>query len=49
LPAHVIALLRAEGVTTLGAWRALGRRRRAIFGITASMVRQLDELARGAR
>jgi hypothetical protein len=44
LPAHVIERLRAEGVTTLADWRALGARRRRIF----AMVRQLDELAQRA-
>jgi hypothetical protein len=49
IPARVITLLAAEGITTLEDWRRLTRRqRRGIFGVTASMIRQLDALARGA-
>ncbi|HXP99354.1 MAG TPA: hypothetical protein VN845_04730 [Solirubrobacteraceae bacterium] len=40
--------LHAEGVHSFADWRALGRKRREIFGITSRMVAQLDELARGA-
>jgi hypothetical protein len=39
--------LAAEGVFTLRDWVALGRRRRELFGVTATTVRQLDALARG--
>lgn len=44
----IIDRLSAEGVKTASAWRALGRKRLRIFGITAAMVRQIDALARGA-
>jgi hypothetical protein len=40
--------LEAEGIRSVADWRALGRRRFRIFGITRSMAAQLDELARGA-
>lgn len=45
LPSHVIALLQAEGVRTLEDWRALGRSRFMIFGITRAMVCKIDALA----
>jgi len=48
LPPALIERLAGEGVFTLGDWRALGRRRRQIFGVTAAMCRELDRLARGA-
>jgi hypothetical protein len=47
VPARVLERLAAEGIASLADWRALGPRRHRIFGITVSMVRQLDELARG--
>jgi hypothetical protein len=40
LPLTLIERLRAEGVATLEAWVALGRRRRQIFGITGAAVAQ---------
>jgi hypothetical protein len=40
--------LRAEGIATLEAWVALGRRRRQIFGVTRAAVEQLDKLAKAA-
>lgn len=46
LPLPLIERLRAEGVATLEAWVALGRRRRQIFGVTRSAVAQLDALAK---
>ncbi len=46
LPLRLIELLRAEGVATLEAWVALGRRRRQIFGVTRAAVAQLDTLAK---
>jgi len=46
LPLRLIELLRAEGVATLEAWVALGRRRRQIFGVTRAAVAQLDALAK---
>ena len=46
LPLRLIELLRAEGVATLEAWVALGRRRRQIFGVTRAAVQQLDSLAK---
>jgi hypothetical protein len=48
LPLSLIERLRAEGVATLEAWVALGRRRRQIFGITNAAVAQLDALAKAA-
>ena len=48
VPPHILERLRGEGVTSLEQWRALGRRRLHLFGIVPSMVRQLDQLARGA-
>ena len=48
LPPRLIDLLRAEGVSTLEAWKALGRRRRQIFGVTRAAVEQLDALAKTA-
>lgn len=47
LAPHVLATLAREGVTDLAAWKKLGRRRLRIFGIVPSVVRQLDQLARG--
>ena len=43
LPPAIVARLADEGVTTLEAWRALGRRRHRIFGITAVMVARIDK------
>jgi hypothetical protein len=48
LPLSLIERLRAEGVATLEAWVALGRRRRQIFGVTRAAVAQLDAFARAA-
>lgn len=48
LPLPLIERLRAEGVATLEAWVALGRRRRQIFGVTRAAVAQLDALAKAA-
>jgi hypothetical protein len=48
LPQTLIERLRAEGIATLEAWVALGRRRRQIFGITRAAVELLDGLARTA-
>jgi hypothetical protein len=48
LPLSLIERLRAEGVATLEAWVALGRRRRQIFGITSAAVAQLDAFAKAA-
>jgi hypothetical protein len=39
--------LEAEGVRSINDWRRLGPRRRELFGIVPSVVRQIDELARG--
>ena len=46
LPTRLIELLRAQGVATIEAWVALGRRRRQIFGVTRAVVAQLDALAK---
>lgn len=48
LPHPLLERLRAEGVATLEAWVALGRRRREIFGVTRAAVAQLDALAKSA-
>ena len=48
LPLPLVERLRAEGVATLEAWVALGRRRRQIFGVTRAAVMQLDALAKAA-
>ena len=48
LPQTLIERLRAEGIATLEAWVALGRRRREIFGITRAAVELLDGLAKAA-
>jgi hypothetical protein len=48
LPLSLIERLRAEGIATLEAWVALGRRRRQIFGITSAAVAQLDAFAKAA-
>jgi hypothetical protein len=48
LPLRLVELLRAEGVATIEAWVALGRRRRQIFGVTRAAVAQLDALAKEA-
>jgi hypothetical protein len=48
LPPPLHERLRAEGVATLEAWVALGRRRLQIFGVTRAAVAQLDALAKAA-
>jgi len=48
LPRPLIERLRAEGVGTLEAWVALGRRRLQIFGVTRAAVAQIDALAKAA-
>lgn len=47
LAPRIVNRLAAEGVLTASAWRALGRKRLRIFGVTRAMVRQIDALARG--
>ena len=37
------------GVRSLDEWRALGRKRLALFGVTSRMVAELDALEREAR
>ncbi|MGO9803138.1 MAG: hypothetical protein ACLPTL_06810 [Steroidobacteraceae bacterium] len=46
MPNTILERLRAEGIETLEAWVALGRRRRQIFGVTRAAVTQLDQLAK---
>jgi len=46
LPLPLVERLHAEGIATLEAWVALGRRRRNIFGVTRAAVEQLDALAK---
>jgi hypothetical protein len=46
LPLPLSERLRAEGVATLEAWLALGRRRLRIFGVTRAAVAQIDAVAK---
>ncbi len=50
--AHISSDIRArlehEGLDSAGAWRAAGKRRRRVFGIVPSVVKQLDQLAKAA-
>jgi len=48
IPHPLIERLRAEGIGTLEAWVALGRRRLQIFGVTRAAVAQIDALAKAA-
>ena len=48
LPQTLIDRLRGEGIATLEAWVALGRRRYQIFGVTRAAVQLLDSLAKTA-
>lgn len=41
----VRARLIAEGVNTLSEWRALGKRRFRVWGITRRMARELDAIS----
>ena len=45
LPPVILERLRAEGLETPERWRTAGKRRRMVFGVTASWVAQLDVLA----
>lgn len=38
--------LSRNGINSVTDWRALGRKRHLVFGVTSKMVRQLDALAR---
>lgn len=49
LPEPLRERLAGEGVFTLQDWKALGRRRHQLFGITSATVKQLDALARSSR
>jgi len=49
LPAAVLERPASESIRTIEQWRALGRRRRSIFGVTAAMVRQIDQAVAEAR
>jgi hypothetical protein len=49
LPPHILQTLHAEGIFSLSDWRRLGRKRFAIFGITARLAAQLDAAAREVR
>jgi hypothetical protein len=40
--------LAREGITTVSHWRALGAKRRQIFGVTARMVREIDAAVKAA-
>ena len=48
LPSALLERLTLEGIRSPNEWRALGKTRFRIFGITRRMVRELDELARSA-
>ncbi|HEV2269015.1 MAG TPA: hypothetical protein VGR92_06120 [Steroidobacteraceae bacterium] len=48
LPAHVVPMLRNDGIVTLEDWRALGERRFKLFGITPRTVEVLDQAAEEA-
>jgi hypothetical protein len=48
IPETIHARLAREGVTSVADWLALGKRRFRVWGVTRSMVRELDALARGA-
>ena len=49
IPARIVARLADAGVRSVADWRALGRRRMEIFGITRRWIDALDELARERR
>ncbi len=42
IPAHIRERLAAESVRTIEDWRALGRRRFQLWGVTRAMCRQID-------
>jgi hypothetical protein len=46
IPPPILERLLAEGVHDFHQWRALGRKRFRIFGVTTAMARRIDELAR---
>ena len=48
LPGTLIERLARADITDFEQWRALGRRRRLIWGVTARMVDQVDAAARAA-
>jgi hypothetical protein len=48
IPERIRLLLEREGLDSPAAWRAAGKRRKAIFGVTPRWIRELDRLARGA-
>lgn len=43
LPAHVVPMLRDDGIVTTADWLALGARRFKLFGITRRTVEIIDE------
>jgi hypothetical protein len=47
IPSALARRLAAEGVHSLADWRALGRKRLQLFGVTRAMAADLDRLARG--
>lgn len=49
LPAHVIPMLRDEGIVTVEDWRALGARRWKLFGVTPRSVEAIDRAAKAVR
>jgi len=47
LPSRIRERLEGDGVRSLDDWRALGERRRMIFGVPPEWVKRIDALARG--
>lgn len=48
LPPAILERLAAAGIRSAADWRALGRRRFQLWGVTRRAVRELDRIARGA-
>lgn len=49
LPPAIRSRLAAEGVRSLDDWRSLGPRRHQLFGLTSTMVKTVDAIAKAAR
>ena len=48
IPPTIASRLAAYGIVNLEQWRALGRKRLELFGVTRTMCAQLDALAKVA-
>jgi hypothetical protein len=48
LEPHIAQRVRAEAIETCEGWRALGRRRKLIFGIVPSACARIDNAVRAA-